>query len=72
MIKNLKNEVTKKVMTPPCDEIFYAGTGMLLLRDPEHVTLFDVQQKRTLAQGNFYSNSVQRTGVFTTNFFTSW
>nr|NVI69579.1 coat protein (coatomer) alpha [Cucujiformia] len=25
VIKNLKNEVTKKVQTPPCDEIFYAG-----------------------------------------------
>ncbi|XP_063929353.1 coatomer subunit alpha [Zophobas morio] len=50
VIKNLKNEVTKKVQTPPCDEVFYAGTGMLLLRDPEHVTLFDVQRKRTLDQ----------------------
>ncbi|XP_060529873.1 coatomer subunit alpha [Cylas formicarius] len=50
VIKNLKNEVTKKVQTPPCDEIFYAGTGMLLLRDAEHVTLFDVQQKRILSQ----------------------
>ncbi|KAF5271367.1 hypothetical protein FQA39_LY08165 [Lamprigera yunnana] len=50
VIKNLKNEITKKVQTPPCDEIFYAGTGMLLLRDADHVTLFDVQQKRTLAQ----------------------
>lgn len=46
MIKNLKNEVTKKVVTPNCDEIFYAGTGMLLLRDQDGVTLFDVQQKR--------------------------
>lgn len=46
MIKNLKNEVTKKVQTPSCDEIFYAGTGMLLLRDSDGVTLFDVQQKR--------------------------
>lgn len=50
VIKNLKNEVTKKVATPACDEIFYAGTGMLLLRDSESVTLFDVQQKRTVAQ----------------------
>lgn len=50
MIKNLKNEVTKKVQTPTCDEVFYAGTGMLLLRDSDGVTLFDVQQKRTLAQ----------------------
>ncbi|XP_044734927.1 coatomer subunit alpha [Chrysoperla carnea] len=49
-IKNLKNEVTKKVQTPPCDEIFFAGTGMLLLRDPDFVTLFDVQQKRVLGQ----------------------
>ncbi|XP_011690004.1 PREDICTED: coatomer subunit alpha [Wasmannia auropunctata] len=50
VIKNLKNEVTKKVQILNCDEIFYAGTGMLLLRDPEQVTLFDVQQKRTLAE----------------------
>jgi len=48
VIKNLKNEVTKKVSTPNCDEIFYAGTGMLLLRDTDQVTLFDVQQKRNL------------------------
>ncbi|XP_053672678.1 coatomer subunit alpha [Anopheles nili] len=50
VIKNFKNEVTKKIQTPVCDEIFYAGTGMLLLREPEHVTLFDVQQLRSLAQ----------------------
>jgi len=49
VIKNLKNEVTKKVQAPPCDMIFYAGTGSLLLRDAEQVTLFDVQQKRNLA-----------------------
>lgn len=46
LIKNLKNEVTKKVTTPNCDMIFYAGTGSLLLRDPDSITLFDVQQKR--------------------------
>uniref|UniRef100_A0A2M3YZ37 Coatomer subunit alpha n=1 Tax=Anopheles braziliensis TaxID=58242 RepID=A0A2M3YZ37_9DIPT len=50
VIKNFKNEVTKKIQSPVCDEIFYAGTGMLLLREPEHVTLFDVQQLRSLAQ----------------------
>ncbi|EDO39748.1 predicted protein [Nematostella vectensis] len=49
LIKNLKNEVTKKVTAPACDMIFYAGTGSLLLRDAESVTLFDVQQKRALA-----------------------
>ncbi|XP_066948012.1 coatomer subunit alpha isoform X1 [Macrobrachium rosenbergii] len=48
VIKNLQNEVTKKVSTPDCDEIFYAGTGMLLLRDVDGVSLFDVQQKRVL------------------------
>ncbi|CAG0901661.1 unnamed protein product [Darwinula stevensoni] len=50
LIKNLKNEVTKKVQVPSCDEIFYGGTGMLILRDSDHVTLYDVQQKKTLAQ----------------------
>lgn len=50
VIKNNKNEVTKKIQTPTCDEIFYAGTGMLLLREPDHVTLFDVQQLKTLTQ----------------------
>ncbi|KAK3720320.1 hypothetical protein QZH41_020401 [Actinostola sp. cb2023] len=29
--------------------IFYAGTGSLLLRDADSITLFDVQQKRSLA-----------------------
>merc|ERR1712012_88502 len=48
VVKNLKNEVTKKVQTPNCDEIFYAGTGMLLLRDADGVTLFDVQQRKNL------------------------
>ncbi|XP_076029006.1 coatomer subunit alpha isoform X2 [Oratosquilla oratoria] len=50
VIKNLQNEVTKKVSTPTCDEVFYAGTGMLLLRDNDGVSLFDVQQKRVLGQ----------------------
>ncbi|NXW77438.1 COPA protein, partial [Hirundo rustica] len=49
LIKNLKNEITKKIPVPNCDEIFYAGTGNLLLRDSDSITLFDVQQKRTLA-----------------------
>lgn len=50
VVKNFKNEVTKKIQTSQCDEVFYAGTGMLLLREPDHVTLFDVQQLRNLAQ----------------------
>lgn len=45
----MKNEVTKRVQTPcNCDEIFYAGTGMLLLRDNDGLVLFDVQQNRYL------------------------
>ncbi|CAO1311217.1 unnamed protein product [Diamesa hyperborea] len=50
VVKNFKNEVTKKIQTSNCDEVFYAGTGMLLLRETDHVTLFDVQQLRNLAQ----------------------
>ncbi|XP_076455879.1 coatomer subunit alpha-like [Babylonia areolata] len=49
VIKNLKNEITKKVQSPNCEGIFYAGTGCLLLKESDSVTLFDVQQKRTLA-----------------------
>ncbi|XP_022113123.1 coatomer subunit alpha [Pieris rapae] len=45
IIKNLKNEASKKTATPNCDEIMYAGTGMLFLREPECVQLLDVQQK---------------------------
>lgn len=48
VIKNFKNEVTKKCMSQ-CEDIFYAGTGMLLLKDSDSVTLFDVQQLRTIA-----------------------
>ena len=46
IIKNLSNDVTKKVQCPPCESIFYAGTGHLLLKDADTVKLFDVQQKR--------------------------
>lgn len=49
IIKNIKNEVVKKVQTPNCDEIFYSGTGMLLLRDSDGMVLFDVQQSRAMA-----------------------
>ena len=46
VIKNLKNEVTKKVDAPSCEAIFHAGTGHLLLKEAEMVTLFDIQQKK--------------------------
>ena len=51
-IRNLQNEVTKKC-APPCattDAIFYAGTGTLLCRSEDKVTLFDVQQRTVLAE----------------------
>lgn len=50
IIKNLKNEISKKITIPNCDEIFYAGTGVILLREPEQVSLFDIQQKKILAE----------------------
>lgn len=50
MIKNEKNEVSKKVTTAPCDEIFFAGTGCVLLRDTEGLTLYDLQQKKSAGQ----------------------
>ena len=46
VIRYLKNEVTKKVQIANCEEIYYAGTGVLLLREPDVVTLYDIQQKR--------------------------
>lgn len=49
VVKNMKNEVSKKLTTPSCDEIFYAGTGMLFLRDLDGLILFDVQQGQALA-----------------------
>ena len=49
LVKNLKNETTKKIQLPNCEEIFYAGTGNLLVKEADMVTLYDVQQKRTLA-----------------------
>jgi coatomer protein complex subunit alpha (xenin) len=49
LIKNLKNETTKKIQLPNCEEIFFAGTGNLLVKEGDMVTLYDVQQKRTLA-----------------------
>ena len=32
-----------------CEEIFYAGTGVLLVKEGDNITLFDVQQKRCTA-----------------------
>jgi len=45
-IKNLKNEVVKKVQAPVCDAIFFAGTSRLLLKDNDNVILYELQQKK--------------------------
>lgn len=49
VVKNLRNESTKKIQLPDCEELFYVGNGCLLLKDAEGIMLYDVQQKRTLA-----------------------
>lgn len=51
-IRNLQNEITKKC-APPCattDAIFYAGTGTLICRAEDKVTLFDIQQRTSLGE----------------------
>ncbi|GLI66143.1 hypothetical protein VaNZ11_009877 [Volvox africanus] len=51
-IRNLQNEITKKVPTPcaTTDAIFYAGTGMLLCRSEDKVTLYDMQQRSSITE----------------------
>ena len=50
LIKNEKNEQVKKIdQSLPVDDLFYAGTGVLLLKTSDAVHLFDVQQKRVMA-----------------------
>eukprot|EP00051_Salpingoeca_urceolata_P033954 m.22896 g.22896 ORF g.22896 m.22896 type:complete len:1318 (-) comp6997_c0_seq1:3-3956(-) len=49
LIKNLKNETSKKLSVPCSPEaMFYAGTGSLLLSTDDSVVLLDVQQKRAV------------------------
>lgn len=47
-IKSVKNDLIKQLTTKVCDEIFYAGTGMLLLREVDGLVLYDIQQGREL------------------------
>jgi len=49
LIKTLKNETTKTLNIPGAEDIFYAGTGSLLIRDADGLQLYDVQQKRCIA-----------------------
>ncbi|PAA58782.1 hypothetical protein BOX15_Mlig017424g3 [Macrostomum lignano] len=48
-VKNMRNEVSKKFQLANAEEIFYAGTGCLLVKEPDTVSLYDVQQKRALS-----------------------
>eukprot|EP00250_Pteridium_aquilinum_P020114 c24708_g1_i4 orf=186-3830(-) len=52
VLKNLKNEVTKKcaLPIPSIDTLFYAGTGNLLCRSEDRIVLFDVQQRTVLGE----------------------
>jgi coatomer protein complex subunit alpha (xenin) len=52
LIKNFQNEVTKKCAPPhgTTDCMFPVGTGLLLLRSEERVSLFDVQQRKAVAE----------------------
>ncbi|KAJ1346487.1 hypothetical protein KIN20_001277 [Parelaphostrongylus tenuis] len=49
-LRDLANKEVRKIeMNIPVDDLFYAGTGVLLLRNDDGLQLFDVQQKRVMA-----------------------
>lgn len=49
-LRDLANKEVRKIeMNIPIDDLFYAGTGVILLRNEEGLQLFDVQQKRVMA-----------------------
>lgn len=52
LIKNFQNEVTKKCVPthPSTDFLFPAGTGSVLLRSEERITLYDIQQRKSMAE----------------------
>ncbi|CEP17782.1 hypothetical protein [Parasitella parasitica] len=51
-IRDLSNTITKSFKTPVIGvtDIFYAGTGSLLLTTATHVILFDIQQRRIFTE----------------------
>ena len=54
VVKNLQNEVTKRI-TPPdasADAIFPATTGCVILRSEDRVSLFDLQRKAVVGELN--------------------
>uniref|UniRef100_A0A0E0KI52 Coatomer subunit alpha n=1 Tax=Oryza punctata TaxID=4537 RepID=A0A0E0KI52_ORYPU len=51
LVKNLKNEIVKKSPLPiATDAIYYAGTGNLLCKAEDRVTIFDLQQRLILGE----------------------
>lgn len=50
-IKDLGNSVTKSIRPPPeTTDVYFGGTGCLLLITPTIVVLYDIQQKKRLAE----------------------
>ncbi len=50
VVKNLKNEETKRCAPPfPVDTLFAGPTGCVLTRSEERVSLYDVQQRKVIA-----------------------
>lgn len=50
-IRDLSNAVTKTIKPPATvNDIFYGGTGSLLLSTPTSVILYDIQQRQTLSE----------------------
>jgi coatomer protein complex subunit alpha (xenin) len=50
-IKDLSNSTTKTIKPPPgTTDIYFGGTGCLLLINPTTVVLYDIQQKKQLAE----------------------
>lgn len=49
-IRDLSNKENRKIeQNSTVDDIFYAGTGLLLLKNADGLQLLDVQQKRVIA-----------------------
>ena len=50
IVRDLLNKDNRQIdQTVPVDDIFYAGTGLLLLKNSDSINLMDIQQKRILA-----------------------
>ena len=50
-IKDLANSTTKTIKPPPgTTDIFFGGTGCVFLVNPTNIVLFDIQQKKQLAE----------------------